>query len=127
MSNTRLYKFCQKTNLLKLKAGNSFFCEYGALIIKGKVFRYFRSNRNNKLARMYFRGVHLLYPCHEKYKVAEDSVIVNLPFSDMFDFSNTHPTEPFGVDKKALQVKVKDDHMIAESRSNIAKDIHDDV
>jgi hypothetical protein len=39
------------------------------------------------MARMYFRGVHLLFPCMEKYRITQDCIIIRFPFTELFEFA----------------------------------------
>lgn len=73
--------------MLSYQVGQSFHNDYGALLINGKAFRYFRNKNGSKMARMYFRGVNLLFPCLEKYRVTLDCIIIRFPFTELFEFA----------------------------------------
>lgn len=97
-------------------------------MVNGKVFRYFRSKKGNKLARMYFRGVHLLFPCEEKYRVTVDCVIIRFPFTEIFEFANkeTKVTPNMLRAKTSVNFDIVDSHY-KEGSTAISKDIVSDV
>ena len=115
--------------MLNLKAGASFHNDYGALLVNGKVFRYFRSKKGNKLARMYFRGVHLLFPCHEKYRVTQDCVIIRFPFTEMFEFAeeDTKVTQNTLKQRSAANLDQTASMKLTEGSANLTRDIVSDV
>jgi hypothetical protein len=99
--------------------------------VNGKVFRYFRTKKGSKLARMYFRGVNLLYPCEEKYRVTQDCVIIRFPFTEMFEFASQSKSLIPSKTKEAHtfvdKAKMDANHLDDSNTLNMAKDIVSDV
>lgn len=98
-------------------------------MVNGKVFRYFRSKKGNKLARMYFRGVHLLFPCQEKYRITQDCVIIRFPFTEMFEFAedDTKVTPNTLKQRTIVNLDQKSTGKWTEGSTNLAGDIVSDV